>query len=113
MPDDNEKPGADILVEVRSQTGRGSQLTGAGSRLPRFIDRVDDLGASLNAIALRMREQFEALSEAETRSWDLSQISLTFSLDLQAQAGVVIARASTSATFEASLTWTRGKSAAS
>jgi hypothetical protein len=64
MPNDDEQPGADILGEVRSQAGRGAQLGAAGSRLPNFIDRVDELGASLNDIALRMGEQFEGLNES-------------------------------------------------
>jgi hypothetical protein len=99
--------GFDVLVEVRPDPRQGGNLAGQ-SFIERFSDRVDELGASLSDIANRLREQLEArMSSRPTAAWDLDEMGLSFSLDLQADAGVVLARAGTKAGFEASLTWKR------
>jgi hypothetical protein len=42
--------------------------------------------------------------------WQLNTVELAFELALKAEAGVVIARAGTEATFSVTLTWSRGDS---
>ncbi len=77
----------------------------------RFADRVSELGDGLGEIANQLRDQLEVHLTAESASgWNLHEIRLQFSVDLQASAGVVIAKASTSAGFVASMSWRRAQS---
>jgi hypothetical protein len=73
---------------------------------------VEDLGDSLNEIAEALRSRLAALAERGAEEWDLDEVELSFSLDLEAEAGVLIARASTRAGFQATLTWKRSPPAA-
>lgn len=74
----------------------------------RFEDRVGELGASLGRIANQLRERLDAtLSSDAGSAWRLDEVELSFSLDLEAEAGVVVARAKTAAGFEATLRWSR------
>lgn len=96
----------DVKVKVTSEGGE--ELTWPrGKPLPSFADRADELGDSLNEIAERLRGRLHELERQPRDEWDLDQVSLTFSLDLQADAGVIVARASTKAGFQATLTWKR------
>lgn len=73
-----------------------------------FSKRVGELGKSLGTIANDLRAQIDAtLDEPEQSGWLLDEVELTFSIDLEAEAGVVVAKARSSAGFEASLTWKR------
>lgn len=55
-----------------------------------------------------MRSRLDTeLAEKESAKWRLHEVGVTFSLDLEAEAGVVVARAKTSAGFEVALTWAR------
>lgn len=100
----------DILVEVRPKAATGDLR---GPAIPEsFMKRVDEIGRSLQEIANRLnthldlleKEQLEKQKEEKTR-WHLESVELKFSLDLEAEAGVVIARTKTTAGFEASLGW--------
>jgi|SRR5919108_6190934 hypothetical protein len=98
----------EIKVQVVSPD-TGEVAFGPG-RLPSFAERVSELGDSLNEIAAALRERLGELGEKTEEGWDLDQVNLTFSLDLQAEAGVIIARASSRAGFQAALTWKRSPS---
>ncbi len=80
----------EIKVQVISED-TGEVFFGP-KRLPSFADRVDELGDSLNKIAVGLRQQLQALGESNADGWDLDEVNLTFSLDLQADAGVIVAR---------------------
>ena len=72
---------------------------------------MDELGDSIGEIAQRLREQLEAdLREEAPSAWHLDEVAVSFSMDLEAEAGVVVARAKSTAGFEVSLTWTRDSS---
>ncbi len=73
-----------------------------------FAERVRDLGQGLGEIANDLRSQLDAaLHEDDRAEWGLEEVQLSFSLDLQASAGVVVAKAKTAAGFEATMTWRR------
>jgi hypothetical protein len=95
-----------ILVEVRPSGAEGN-LT-AASIPESFMNRVEELGQSLKEIAERLSQQLEALEKKPAATWRLEGVELKFSLDLEAEAGVVVARTKTSAGFEASLSWKAG-----
>jgi hypothetical protein len=90
------EPGSEYAGEV------GASLT------EQFADRVRELGQGLGEIANDLRAQLDAtLREDDRTSWGLEEVQLSFSLDLQAAAGIVVAKASTAAGFEATMTWRR------
>ncbi len=98
---------SEIIVRVVPDPARAGEATGA-QLTERFADRVHELGASLGEIANELRGELERTLEQEPRDgWRLDEVALTFSLDLEAEAGVVVAKAKTSAGFEALLTWKR------
>jgi Trypsin-co-occurring domain 1 len=95
----------EIKVEVIAEdTG---EVAFGPKRLPNFAERVSELGDSLNEIAGALRERLGELGKSAADGWDLDEVNLTFSLDLQADAGVIVARASSKAGFQAALTWKR------
>ena len=95
---------AEILVEVRPTAAAGD-LTGQPAIPEAFMSRVEDLGQSLREIAQRLSKQLEDFEKKRDAAWHLEGVELKFSLDLEAEAGVVIARTKTSAGFEATLSW--------
>jgi Trypsin-co-occurring domain 1 len=95
----------EIKVQVVSRdTG---EVAYGPKRLPNFSERAKELGDSLNEVAAALRGRLHELGTKGEDGWDLEQVSLSFSLDLQAEAGVIVARASTKAGFQAALTWKR------
>lgn len=101
------QPTSEIKVRVAPDPTRLGELRGE-ALTERFADRVQELGASLGRIANDLRAQLDAtLVEERGAGWRLDEVGLTFSLDLEAEAGVVVAKAKTSAGFEAALTWKR------
>lgn len=101
----------DVYVEVRPDPSNAGNLVGQ-TTVEKFRERVHELGASLGDIANQLRDQLEhQLRDHDETGWQLEEIGLTFSLDLEAEAGVVVARAATTAGFEASLSWKRKRAA--
>lgn len=98
---------SEIRVCVTPDPALAGELSGE-TLSERFADRVHELGEGLGQIANDLRDQLDAtLKEDGSRGWGLEAVQLTFSLDLQAEAGVVVAKAKTAAGFEASMTWNR------
>ncbi len=97
----------DIMIRVVPPPDRVGELAGA-TLTERFHERVDELAQSIGEVALELRERLDReLTQSDGGGWMLSDVSLTFSLDVEAEAGVVIAKAKTSAGFEVSLAWSR------
>jgi hypothetical protein len=95
----------DIKVQV---VGRdGGEVFARNKSAPSFSDRAGELGDSLNEVAGTLRGRLHELGQRSEDGWDLDQVELSFSLDLAAEAGVILARASTKAGFQASMTWKR------
>jgi hypothetical protein len=119
--------GAEVLVEVSAVgAGQGGDLRRGASLAPvSFASRADDVVDALLEIARRVRGRLQSADEdngeavepavpardgeaaPDGKSWSLDEVQLNFQLALQADAGVVIAKASTSATFNATMTWRR------
>jgi hypothetical protein len=98
----------EILVRVVPPPGEEGNLSG-GAMVDQFAQRVDELGHSITEIAAQLRRRLETeLAEQAPSAWQLNEIGLSFSLDLQAETGVVVAKAKTAAGFEVTLNWTRG-----
>ncbi len=98
-----------ILVEVRpSAAGTFGDLSAQPAVPEVLMDRLGDLGESLKLIADRLSDQLEELEKKRTAHWHLDTVELKFSIDLETEAGVIIARTKAGAAFEASLSWKFG-----
>lgn len=74
----------------------------------RLSDRLDEVGNSVKAIADRMRTSLGGLLQDQPdQGWQLDEVSFQFALQLEAEAGVIVAKATTAAGFEVNLAWKR------
>jgi Trypsin-co-occurring domain 1 len=105
--DDQVDGETEILVRVIPDPAQMGNLSGS-TLTERFNDRVRELGEGLGQIANDLRDQLDrTLREDQDPGWGLEEVSLSFSLDLEAGAGVVLAKGKASAGFEASMVWKR------
>jgi len=92
---------ADVEVEVVDLDEAG-QLSGERT-FKDLANRADDLGASLSQVASGLRAQLvERLAERQD-TWGVQEVGLEFSLDLKAEGGAIIARASAQAGFRVTM----------
>ena len=106
MASKNEGAGRspEILLEVRPQSVSGD--LGPGIAVPEsFAQRAGEVADSIAEIASQFRSRLKnKLIRPSNSDWDMDTIELTFGITVQAEAGVIIARATSSATFSAKLT---------
>jgi hypothetical protein len=97
----------EIRVEVVPHPGYVGDL-GPADLMDKFSDRVGELGAALAGVAARLRDSLEGkLVEPSGSAWELTEVGLELSLNLESEVGVIISRATAGAAFHASLTWSR------
>jgi hypothetical protein len=115
---------AEILVDVLPVVATGD-ISRRRSVLPEsFAVRADEITATITEVAGKFRGSLDkevAKAEAaavreqpaghQASGWRLNTVELAFEISLQAEAGVIITRASTEATFSVTLTWSRGDGA--
>jgi hypothetical protein len=100
----------DIYIEVTPSPGRAGDL-GPADLVEKVSGRVSELGQALASLATQLRETMDReLTEPPGSRFPLSSLSLQMSINLEAEAGVVISRAKAGAAFQATLTWQREKS---
>jgi hypothetical protein len=95
----------EILVQVvPRQQDDGLMATPIGPES--FSKRATDISDGISRVANAIRADLESKIARNAESpLALKEIELKFSLDLEVGAGVVIARAKTTAGFEVTLTW--------
>jgi hypothetical protein len=99
---------SEILVEVRPPIGDGNLGFVATQPLIKpLVDRVDDITEALKEISSRVGEGLSGFAQHTTRNFFVDEIELKFSIDLEAEAGAIIARTKAGAGFEATLRWKR------
>jgi hypothetical protein len=103
----------EIRVEVRPTSGAyGEDLTGRPLLPEAFSSRADEIADSVVEIANRFRARLDAAADRGGPSgWRLGEVELAFGLELEAESGVVIAKARAGCTFTATLTWSRSSAA--
>jgi Trypsin-co-occurring domain 1 len=71
-----------------------------------FRERAPEIAESIREIADLMQTRLgdDEVQDPASR-WSMDRVTLSFELALEAEAGVVIARASTSATFSIEISW--------
>ena len=103
---------AEILVQVVPRYSETSgDLAAAFIGPEAFKHRIDEVGESLASIANSLRLQLEqrlSKGDGANAGWCLESVELKFSMDLEAEAGVIISRAKASAGFEVTLGWKAG-----
>lgn len=94
----------EILLEVRPRSVSGD--LGPGIAVPEsFAHRAGEVADSIAEIASEFRVRLQKkLNRPPDHGWKMDAIELTFGITVQAEAGVIIARATTSATFSAKMT---------
>jgi Trypsin-co-occurring domain 1 len=93
-----------ILLEVR-QAGVSGDLGPGRPNLEQFARRAGEIADSVAQIAEDFRSRLEkTLDKPDEAGWHADSIELGFDIAVQAEAGVVIARAVSGATFSAKLT---------
>jgi Trypsin-co-occurring domain 1 len=93
-----------ILLEVRPSSVSGDLGPGAPT-LEQFSRRAREIADSVAQIAEEFRSRLQkTLGNQEDSGWHTESIELGFQIAVQAEAGVVIARAVSGATFTAKLT---------
>jgi len=103
---------AEVLVEVAPGPRASGDLGPRAPAVPEaFDERADDVMTAALDVAERLRERLDADGAklaAGTSDWALDQVELQFGLTLQAESGVIVAKVSGSASFQVTLTWTKG-----
>jgi hypothetical protein len=106
-----------ILVEVVPPTAAASSGD-LGPRKPavpeEFSSRAAEIADSIGNMAQQFRAQLEkragpeADAAAGQRHWGLGEVELGFQLAIQAEAGMIVAKATSGATFSVKLLWKAG-----
>jgi Trypsin-co-occurring domain 1 len=92
-----------ILLEVRSATASGDLGPGRPT-LEQFGRRASEIADGIAGIADEFRSRLErTMRKPDEGGWHADSIELRFDIAVQAEAGVVIARAVSGATFSAKL----------
>jgi hypothetical protein len=99
----------EVKIQLREED-TGDALWGK-EKLPDFKARARDIGNALKEVAEDLRVYLDELEQRRT-GWDLDEVSLAFSLDLQAGARVLVGTVSSTAGFQATMTWSRSASPA-
>lgn len=106
---DADDGGAPVIDLVRVEVEPDPAFVGAAGPadvLERFSTRVQELGEAVGAIAERLRATLEARLVPERSSrWQMSQVSMEFGLNLEAETGMVVVKGKTAAAFKVVLTW--------
>jgi hypothetical protein len=97
---------SEILVEVVSSASTAGDLS-ARSLLPeRFQQRAVEVADSVADVAVMLRDSLARRLDGEPKStMGLETVDIEFSVNLQSETGVVIARASANAGFRVRLSW--------
>jgi hypothetical protein len=96
---------ADVKIAVAA--ANQAEIVGGKPSLDDFADRAGDIGDALNAVASSLGEDLDQLARQQAAGWQLDQVTLAFSLQIQGQTTVIIASASATAGMQATMTWTR------
>ncbi|WP_187414951.1 CU044_2847 family protein [Nonomuraea sp. PA05] len=93
----------EILVEVQPPLASGDLAPRLA--IPEdFRKRAGDIAASVAEIADQFRSKLESVVQPSKHTWNIESLEIGFDIAIQAETGVVIAKATTGATFSARMT---------
>ena len=94
----------ELFVEVRPQAGAVGNMS---RPLPeQFRERSREIAVSIGIVAEPIQQKAEELAAAGG-GFAFDELEVKFSVELQAETGVLIAKTSATGTFEVSLKWAR------
>jgi Trypsin-co-occurring domain 1 len=98
-----------IDVEVRPARNEKGLIAPGVPSVEDFRNRVPEVADSIREIAEAIQTKLDAGDQAQLSAarWMMDSAQLTFQMGLEAGAGVIIAKASASATFSIQITWKR------
>ena len=94
-------------VEVQVVSSGDSEGELAFKPTEQLADRIDELTGSIQAIAENVRDRLSLSPPPNKHGWALDGISMEFKVELEAGAGVVVAKASTTGGFAITLNFSR------
>ncbi|WP_157441555.1 CU044_2847 family protein [Actinoplanes awajinensis] len=96
-----------VRIEVEVSPDRRGEI-GAVDVLERFSTRADEIGAAVAGMAERLRAALERDTPPapEPGRWEMSQVSMEFGLNLEAETGIVVCKGKTAAAFKVAIQWT-------
>lgn len=98
----------DIDVNVLIPAAVYEDIGGPESKPEKLARRVDELGESIAWFRTRIEKHIGSLEDSShSRSWKLDKVELTVSIDLEAESGIIFARAKAGAGFEVTMSWSR------
>lgn len=102
--------GPDPLIHV-VQSGELYEDMGGEPPTPQHLStRIEELGQSIDWFQSRIAAHLRGLAdESDERGWHLDAVELSVSIDVEAEAGVIFARAKSAAGFELKLAWKRSE----
>jgi Trypsin-co-occurring domain 1 len=97
----------EISVVVHAvDTGDGKVAHGA-TPPERFRDRVGDITDAIEMVVKELQPRLQSAEAATSGGWRASEVTLAFSLDLEVEAGVIIAKSKATAGFSVEVKWAR------
>jgi hypothetical protein len=98
----------EILVPaVVSGADSGDLWGGQATVTERFSERAADVADTVADVSKSVQARLEERLSAAGGALTVSEVTLSFSLELKAESGVLLAKASAGGTFTATVTWTR------
>ncbi len=94
-----------VVVQVVALDDGGRQIGWGSNVAETLTSRLEDVRAAIVSGAGAIAEGLPGLPAA--LGWQVKEVTGTFGLSLAAEAGVIISKASTEATFEVSVTFER------
>jgi cytochrome b len=98
----------EILVPaVVSGVDAGDLWGGQATVTERFSERAEEVADALADVSKTLQSRLEQRLSATGGALMVSEVQLSFSLELKAESGVLLAKASAGGTFTATITWAR------
>jgi hypothetical protein len=95
---------SDVRVEVVAR-GTGGDLAACRPEPEPYEARAAELADGIVYMGRQMRDRLDQIWATAAEHWQLNKVEVQFGLALQAEAGLIVARASAGATFTATLSW--------
>jgi Trypsin-co-occurring domain 1 len=93
-------------IKIAVAPANDAEMVG-GRKLDDFAARATDIGNALNEVASSLRDNLDQLAQQQAAGWNLDQVTLGFSLEIQGSTAIIIATASAKAGMQATMTWKR------
>lgn len=99
---------APALIQVVNESDGLEEYSSRRTKPQQLADRAEEIGSAIVLFRSSIEEHIAAAAEPRIESvWTLAGLELAVSLDVEAEAGVIFARAKSAAGLELTLKWER------